>query len=321
MAMIEQSGMIFSPVLKWKILFVTSQDKKAALDVDEEARMLRKVSDEILGMVHNKNGAYATVEFVYIQAARFEDIVTAIEVEKPDWVHFAGHGWSKSYLLLQAQKKIQGLEAALQSAEQLTEGKEAAVKKARAELEAAQEELPYITGGLVLKNAAGKATIVSLEDLAVAFSGTTIRGCFFNACWSIEGAEVLLDVLEVAVGTSEPINDDAAIHFATCFYRSLLLGFFLEKAFKLAVIAAAIEKANQRRVPALRIKPGLDPKTWRLFDPSVPPPVPPQLAAALGGEGPARSYEKKPVVAEGDALDRAWPPSSDGDPDDDTRAG
>lgn len=306
MSMLEQSGMIFPPTIKWKILFVTSQDKKAALDVDEEARMLRKVSDEILGKVHSQGGAYATVEFVYVQAARFEDIVTAIAVEKPDWVHFAGHGWSKNYLVQQAEKKILSLEAALQAAEQLTEGKEAATSKAKAELKTAQEELPYITGGLVLKNTAGKATIVSLEDLAIAFDGTSVRGCFFNACWSIEGAEVLLEALEIVVGTNEPINDDAAVQFATSFYRSLLLGFFLEKAFKLAVIAAAIEKANQRRVPALRTKSGIDSKAWRLFDPSLPPPVPAQLAAA----GVTRSSGSHDAHND-TGTERAWTPPTE----------
>lgn len=89
--------------------------------------------------------------------------------------------------------------------------------------------------GLVLQNDAARGQLVSTDALCNLFAlfKDNVECVVLNACYSEEQAKYIVDYINYVVGMSHEIRDDAAIAFATGFYRALGYGKSVEESYKL----------------------------------------------------------------------------------------
>lgn len=113
---------------------------------------------------------------------------------------------------------------------------------------------------LVLQDDNGNPKFVSKEAIVqvmMASSGK-IRLVFFNACFSYSQAQAVVEHVEVAIGMTTSIGDDAARIFAAQFYSSIGFGLSVQQAFNQAKAALMLEGIAEENTPELYIKDGLD---------------------------------------------------------------
>ncbi len=105
--------------------------------------------------------------------------------------------------------------------------------------------------GLVLENQAGQEQVVSTEALSNLFElfDKEVECVLLNACYSEVQAKEIVQHINYVVGMSHEIRDDAAIAFATGFYRGLGWGKSIEESYKFGrnAIQIQIAKANTSR--------------------------------------------------------------------------
>ena len=87
--------------------------------------------------------------------------------------------------------------------------------------------------GLVLQNSAGRAQLVSTSALSSLFKLFTgkVECVLLNACYSEVQANAISQHVNYVIGMSQTILDDAAIAFATGFYRGLGYGRTTDEAY------------------------------------------------------------------------------------------
>ena len=105
--------------------------------------------------------------------------------------------------------------------------------------------------GLVLQNQVGQEQIVSTEALSNLFAlfAKQVECVLLNACYSEIQAKAIVRHINYVVGMSHEIKDDAAIAFATGFYRALGWGKSIEESYQFGrnAIQIQIAKANTSR--------------------------------------------------------------------------
>ncbi len=100
--------------------------------------------------------------------------------------------------------------------------------------------------GLVLQNQAGQEQLVSTPALSNLFElvEKEVECVVLNACYSEVQAEAIVQHINYVVGMSHEIRDDAAIVFATGFYRALGWGKSIEESYKWGRNAIQIQLAQ-----------------------------------------------------------------------------
>ena len=94
----------------------------------------------------------------------------------------------------------------------------------------------------------------------------------FNACHSEPIAEALAEVIPCTIGMSGAITDDAAITFASAFYRGLGFGRNIQEAFDLGKNALMNLQVPEYQTPRLYSRKGaVDPAKVVLVGPSIAP--------------------------------------------------
>ena len=105
--------------------------------------------------------------------------------------------------------------------------------------------------GLVFKNLAEQEQIISTEALSSLFAlfDKSCECVLLNACYSEVQARAIIQHINYAIGMKQEIRDDAAIAFATGFYRALGWGKSIEEAYKFGrnAIQIQIAKDNNSR--------------------------------------------------------------------------
>ena len=103
---------------------------------------------------------------------------------------------------------------------------------------------------------------------------TTLKGnirlVFLNACYSREQALALVETIDCVIGMKESIGDDAAIAFASSFYRAVGFGCSLQEAFEQGRISLLLEGIPEEDIPELLVKKGVDAKKVLLIVPTTP---------------------------------------------------
>ncbi|HKX33170.1 MAG TPA: CHAT domain-containing protein [Blastocatellia bacterium] len=118
------------------------------------------------------------------------------------------------------------------------------------------------TGELLLVHRSGERPhLVSALTLKKIFGSAKgkVRMVVFNACYSIQVAAILAEVVEVAVGTNKTIGDGPAIAFAAAFYSGLGYGHSVQQAFEQGEAALCLEDPAQENVLGIKSGTGIDP--------------------------------------------------------------
>jgi O-acetyl-ADP-ribose deacetylase (regulator of RNase III) len=90
-------------------------------------------------------------------------------------------------------------------------------------------------GEIVLESESGQPALVPVDAISELLHGTCpeLRFVVLNACFSLSGAEKLLDQAGCVVGTRAEIADQAAVAFSGGFYRALAHGYSVQRAFEM----------------------------------------------------------------------------------------
>ncbi|HEX8200755.1 MAG TPA: CHAT domain-containing protein, partial [Isosphaeraceae bacterium] len=176
------------------------------LALDEEYRAIKA---KIRGSEHRDR-----VGLVSDWAVRLDDLSGILMHERPDVVHFSGHGGASG------ERDLSG-----SSRDLVVEGQE------------------RNAGELILVGDDETPRPVPREALAGLFRvlKDNVRIVVLNACYSEEQARAIVQSIDCAVGMSAAIPDKAAIAFATEFYQALGFGKSVQEAFDLGVYRLTAE--------------------------------------------------------------------------------
>jgi hypothetical protein len=100
-------------------------------------------------------------------------------------------------------------------------------------------------GELVFEDSAGQPWAVPVDALGETFRiakrNIQIHCVVLNACWSKLQAEAIAGHIDVVVGMTRRVPDDAAIRFAGGFYRGLGFGLPVQDAFDMGKVEMSVE--------------------------------------------------------------------------------
>ncbi len=148
---------------------------------------------------------------------------------------------------------------------------------------------------LLLGSDLSAPTPVSPQTLRRIFEALNddLRCVVLSACYSALQAEAVAQVIPCVVGMAQSIQDNAARAFAVGFYQALAFGRSIAAAFSLGRTQIELaQQGEQREVPLLLLKPGMDAERMILFPGSGTPSTSSQTQAPAGenlaGARPAR---------------------------------
>ena len=117
-----------------------------------------------------------------------------------------------------------------------------------------------VSSEIILEDDSGNSRPVSVRALSKLFSvlKDNIKCVVLNACYSEQQAQAIAQSIDCVIGMSKAIGDDAAIGFATAFYRALGFGRDVKTAFELGCVQIDLEGLDEQDTPkllALKIPP------------------------------------------------------------------
>lgn len=129
--------------------------------------------------------------------------------------------------------------------------------------------------GLSLAGDVGQDRLVTTRALKALFTTLkdNIRLILLNACYSREQAQTLIEIIDCVIGMKESIGDDAAIAFASSFYRAIGFGRSIREAFDQGVTSLLLEGIAEEDIPELLVKEGVNPNQINLVSGRTPPPT------------------------------------------------
>lgn len=136
-------------------------------------------------------------------------------------------------------------------------------------LQALYEHKPHVvqfsghgsdTEQIILNDETGKGKPVSKQVLSELFRTLpgSIRLVVLNACFSQPQAEAIVEHIDCAIGMSKAIGDQAAITFASSFYRAIGFGESVKRAFEQARVVVLLEGIPEDKTPQLLVRSGVD---------------------------------------------------------------
>lgn len=123
---------------------------------------------------------------------------------------------------------------------------------------------------IVLVNNEGKSKPVPHEALKKLFQAKMVRMVLMNACYSVEQATVIRNVVDCVIGMNAPISNPAATVFAAEFYRNIGKGDSVLAAFKDAQRALDLDDDPDKIVPEIKYRKNVDGDELFFTNKSVP---------------------------------------------------
>lgn len=115
-----------------------------------------------------------------------------------------------------------------------------------------EDELVFLTED-------GSSKFVTEEAMAASIATVAdhVRLVFFNTCYSRAQARAAAQHVDVAIGMSDSIGDDAARVFAAQFYSAIGFGYSVQRAFDQAKARLMLEGILEEDTPELFVREGL----------------------------------------------------------------
>ena len=190
-------------VSKSRILFLAANPAPTKqLALGEEAR---DIEMKIRASAHRD-----AFEIKHRLAVRTDDLLQALNEDRPVVVHFSGHGSG--------------------------------------------------TAGIILHDEGGGHRLVNGSALKRLFGAIrdNIQVVVLNACFSLEQAKAIVEVIDCVVGMKDSIGDEAARRFSAGFYRALGFGRSVRNAFDQGLAAIDLDGLGDEDVPVLMVREGVD---------------------------------------------------------------
>lgn len=141
-------------------------------------------------------------------------------------------------------------------------------------------------GELILVDTNGSSKPVSTQALKALFTTLkdNIQVVILNACYSRLQAAAISEVINCVIGMNDAIGDEAAVIFASAFYRALGFGRSIQEAFDQGKVALLLEGIPEENTPELLMKTGIDASQIMLINQKRPLPASPLLTGLSGKE-------------------------------------
>ncbi|WP_143046498.1 CHAT domain-containing protein [Trichormus sp. NMC-1] len=112
------------------------------------------------------------------------------------------------------------------------------------------------TGELCFEDISGKNQPVQPNALASLFElvAEQVNCVFLNACYSEVQAKAIVEHISFVIGMNQAIGDEAAITFASGFYKALGAGRSFEDSFKIACVEMQLATISEHLTPIFHIK-------------------------------------------------------------------
>lgn len=205
-------------LIRQKILFLSANPKQTdQLRIGEE---VRKISTGLKQAKHREQ-----FELKQEWAVTVDTLQQSLLDEKPEFVHFSGHGGSLD--------------------QQLSGGFRS--------LDFGDDELPIDESGLALEEENGKLKFVktqALSNLFKLFSGE-VKCVLLNACYSQAQAEAIVRHVPYVIGMKSSIPDSAAIAFSVGFYKALGAGESIPFSFEMGKNSIQLQDLGGADLPIL----------------------------------------------------------------------
>lgn len=144
-------------------------------------------------------------------------------------------------------------------------------------LQALNEEKPHVVhfsghgsqDDIAFMDSEGNTKTVTKEAIAQLMNTMTdnIRIVVFNTCYSSEQAEAVTQYVDIAIGMSTEIDDEAARTFSAQFYSAIGFGRSVRQAFDQAKLALHLDGVADADAPELFVRDGVDPEQVVLVRP------------------------------------------------------
>jgi hypothetical protein len=179
-------------------------------------------------------------ELISQWAVRVGDLSRMLLAHKPQIVHFSGHGQGNSSSQVQQGKAHR-----------------ASAGSSR-DIGLEPEPSGSVYEGLVLEDNQGRAKLVSTDALAGLFElfQRDVQCVVLNACYSETQASAIYQHIDCVVGMNKAIGDQAAIQFATEFYKALATGRSFDFAYQFARNGLDLSSIPESLTPVLRNRRG-----------------------------------------------------------------
>lgn len=127
------------------------------------------------------------------------------------------------------------------------------------------------TGEIILTDNNRQPKLVSTAALKALFKTLkdNIRLVVLNACYSEIQAKAIVEFIDCAIGMNSSIGDQAAITFASSFYRAIGFGRSVQEAFEQGRTSLLLEGIQEDKIPDLLVREGIDVSQIILTEPVI----------------------------------------------------
>jgi len=185
------------------------------------------------------------LELVSHWAVRVGDLSRTLLDHKPQIVHFSGHGQGQPTAQTQStSRQDTTFESTTDASRELIKSNQSALR----------------SEGLVLEDDQGQDHLVGAAALAGLFElfQNEVKCVVLNACYSQMQAAAIHQHIDCVVGMNKAIGDQAAIRFATEFYKALATGSAFEFAYQFARNSLDLYSIPESLTPVLQNRRGID---------------------------------------------------------------
>lgn len=190
------------------------------------------LAEECAAIDRELRAADCDFEFQSRWAVTIDELMVHLNALRPTVIHFSGHGGDGGHV---------------------TAGPLARDVTAAAEWNG--------SAGVYLQDATGAPQLVTADALTslIESAASSARIVVLNACYSDTHADALCRVVDCVVGMDGAIRDDAALAFATSFYRALAHQRSVGNAIAQASATLAAKQLPGQHLPRCRTRTGVDP--------------------------------------------------------------
>lgn len=199
--------------MKLKIVFIESNPHQD-LKLNREYREIEQAI--------SKSPYRDYIELVSKLAGQANDLIDVLNHEKPDILHFSGHGHDTKGLVFETNRTSNIVVVNEQG--NIIDGH-------------VQTEEDYVSSRVL--NSLFKTAKKNLKLV------------FFNACFSKNQAESIVEHVDFVIGMNDAVGDDSALLFSSRFYGSLSAGISIEDSFIQSKALVEIQYLEEENIPEL----------------------------------------------------------------------
>jgi WD40 repeat protein len=218
------------------LIFAANPPGTDRLDLGRE---FREIDEEV------RHGEYRdSLEVIFVPGARPKDLLRKLNKERPQVVHFSGHGSGDEIIFLEQEDENQ--QDAAPTSTSLRSGRDMKVEDACTPQAIGPPDMPQ------------HGSQRGLAEVLRSCDAGNIQVVVLNACHTRFLAAAIGETIDCVVSMEKEISDRSAIRFAASFYGALAFGHSVQRAFDQAVARLKVERTFEELTPTLLVRQGVN---------------------------------------------------------------